>query len=73
MLTRVKVFTHLVGGGASLIEPPFEDQINQWLESVHGEIRQVTQSESDHAGNGHHVTICVWYVPRSEEETLQPT
>lgn len=68
MLTRVKVFTHLVGGGASVIEPKFEDQINQWLESVHGQIRHVTQSESDRGGNGHHVTVCVWYVPRTDDE-----
>jgi hypothetical protein len=24
---------------------------------------KITQSESEHAGAGHHVTVCVWYVP----------
>jgi hypothetical protein len=27
---------------------------------------QVSQSESERTGAGHHVTICVWYVPTRE-------
>jgi hypothetical protein len=29
----------------------------------------VTQSRSEHAGEGHHVTVCIWYVPEGGEET----
>ncbi|MCC7418902.1 MAG: hypothetical protein IT428_01345 [Planctomycetaceae bacterium] len=67
MLIRVKVFTHIIGSGATVIESHFEDQINEWLESVHGELKHITQSESDQAGTGHHVTLCVWYVPHVGE------
>lgn len=67
MLVRVKVFTYIIGSGATLIESPLEDQVNEWLESVHGEIKHITQSESERPGAGHHVTLCVWYVPRADE------
>lgn len=35
-------------------------------QSIRGQVVDITQSESEHSGAGHHVTICVWYVP---EET----
>jgi len=64
MQERVKVFTHISGHGATLIESPLEDAINQWLASAGGRMTHVTQSESERSGVGHHVTICVWYVPQ---------
>jgi hypothetical protein len=67
MLMRVKVFTYIVGSGATLIESPLEDQLNEWLKAVEGEIAQITQSESERPGVGHHVTVCIWYVPRAEQ------
>jgi hypothetical protein len=63
MQERVKVFTSVIGHGETLIDPPVEDHINQWLASTGGEIVQITQSESERSGSGHHVTVCVWYVP----------
>jgi hypothetical protein len=64
MVERVKVFTWVSGHGATLIESPLEDTINQWLAGVNGQIVQITQSESERAGAGHHITLCVWYVPQ---------
>ena len=61
MRTRVKVFTFVSGHGETMIEPPHEDRINQWLAGFNGEIIQVSQSESERPGLGHHVTVCVWY------------
>jgi hypothetical protein len=64
MQERVKVFTHVSGHGTTLIESPLEDAINQWLASAKGRLTHVSQSESERSGVGHHVTICVWYVPQ---------
>ena len=61
MRTRIKVFTFVSGHGETMIEPPHEDRINQWLAGLNGEIVQVSQSESERPGLGHHVTVCVWY------------
>jgi hypothetical protein len=63
MQERVKVFTYLSGHGATVIGPPLEDAINQWLAGSEGRLVRVTQSESERTGVGHHVTLCVWYVP----------
>jgi hypothetical protein len=63
MQERVKVFTFVSGHGETVVGPPLEDHINEWLRSVQGEFVQVTQSESERAGAGHHITVCVWYVP----------
>lgn len=67
MKERVKVFTYISGHGTTVLEPPLEEHVNQWLGSVDGRILQVSQSESERPGAGHHVTICVWYMP---EESL---
>ncbi|MBI3411199.1 MAG: hypothetical protein HY040_22930 [Planctomycetes bacterium] len=61
MQTRVKVFTFVSGHGETVIEPPHEDHLNQWLAGVNGQLVQVSQSESERPGMGHHVTVCVWY------------
>lgn len=66
MQERVKVFTFVSGHGETVAGLPHEDHINQWLSTVKGQVVDITQSESEHAGAGHHVTVCVWYVP---EET----
>jgi len=63
MNERVKMFTYISGSGATLIESPLEDDINEWLEQHEGEIVRVTQSESTRPNQGHHVTVCIWYVP----------
>ncbi len=63
MLERVKVFSFASGHGETLVEPPHEEHINQWLAAVKGQIVDITQSESERAGAGHHVTVCIWYVP----------
>jgi hypothetical protein len=73
MQERVKVFTFLSGHGETLLDPPHEDHINQWLAAVKGEVVQVSQSESERAGAGHHVTICVWYVPEATTEAASPS
>lgn len=62
MRERVKVFTHTSGTGATVIESPLEDHINEWLERADGQITHVTQSESERQGAAH-ITICVWYLP----------
>ncbi|MGE5191378.1 MAG: hypothetical protein ACM3U2_02680 [Deltaproteobacteria bacterium] len=64
MRERVKIFTYISGTGSTVIESSLEDHLNEWLASVEGEILEITQSESERAGAGHHVTVCVWYVPR---------
>lgn len=64
MRERVKVFTYISGTGATVIETTLEDRLNEWLAAVDGEVLEITQSESERAGAGHHVTVCVWYVPR---------
>jgi len=63
MKERVKVFTFVSGHGETLVDPPHEEHINQWLANVRGQIEEITQSESGRAGAGHHVTVCVWYIP----------
>jgi hypothetical protein len=63
MRERVKVFTHVSGHGETVAEPPLEDRINQWLAAAGGRLVNITQSESDRAGSGHHLTVCVWYIP----------
>src|SRR5947209_8613670 len=50
MHERVKMFTYVSGHGATLIEPPIEDMINQWLATANGRLVRVTQSESERAG-----------------------
>lgn len=67
MRERTKVFTHVTGHGTTVIEPPLEDNINEWLAAAKGKLVQVSQSESERTGIGHHITITVWYLP--EEET----
>jgi hypothetical protein len=66
MLERCKVFTFISGHGETVIGPPHEEDINQWLSTTKGRLVSISQSESEHPGKGQHLTICVWYVP---EET----
>ena len=68
MQERIKMFTFVSGHGETLVEPPHEDHINQWLAGINGEIIDVTQSESQRGDGGHHVTVCVWYLPRQGEQ-----
>jgi hypothetical protein len=70
MQERVKVFTFLSGHGETVVEPPHEEHLNKWLASVSGQVVEITQSESERSGAGHHVTICVWYIP--DEPTEAP-
>ncbi|HEY8506698.1 MAG TPA: hypothetical protein VIL46_19095 [Gemmataceae bacterium] len=67
MQERVKVFTFVSGHGETVVGSPHEDHINQWLAAAKGRLVRVTQSESERPGVGHHVTICVWYVPEGPE------
>ena len=62
MNTRVKVFNFISGHGETVIQPAHEDHINQWLAGINGDVVHVSQSESMRPRDGHHVTICVWYV-----------
>ena len=64
MQERIKMFTFVSGHGETLVDPPHEDHLNDWLAGVDGEIVEITQSESERPGGGHHVTLCVWYLPR---------
>jgi hypothetical protein len=64
MQERLKIFTFVSGHGETLLEPRHEDHINEWLAANKGELVSVTQSESSRDGVGHHVTLCVWYVPQ---------
>jgi hypothetical protein len=63
MHERVRIFTFVSGHGEKVVEPPHEDHINQWLSTVPGRLVRVSQSESERAGAGHHITVCVWYAP----------
>ena len=63
MRERVKIFTFVSGHAETMVRPPVEDHINEWLAATGGEVVRVTQSESERPGGGHHVTICVWYEP----------
>lgn len=65
MTTRVKVFTYISGSGSTVIESSLEDHINEFLESLDGSLLDISQSESERAGGGHHVTVCIWYVPQN--------
>ena len=64
MRERVKIFTYISGTGSTVIESSLEDHINEWLAGVDGEILEISQSESERAGAGHHVTVSIWYLPR---------
>jgi hypothetical protein len=66
MQERLKVFTFVSGHGETLLEPKHEDHINEWLAANQGEIVSISQSESTRGGVGHHVTVCIWYVPKGE-------
>jgi len=66
MQERLKVFTFVSGHGETVVEPRHEEHINQWLASVSGTLVRVTQSESERSGVGHHVTVCLWYIPAGE-------
>lgn len=66
MHERVKIFTYITGHGETLVDPPHEERINQWIAGIQGEIVEITQSESPQTGSGHHVSICIWYVPAKE-------
>lgn len=70
MQERVKMFTFVSGHGETLVEAPHEEHINQWLGAIKGQVVEITQSESVRIGGGHHVTVCVWYIP-DEEATGQ--
>jgi hypothetical protein len=63
MKERIKVFTFVSGHGETVLEPRHEEHINQWLASVEGTLVRVTQSESERSGVGHHITVCLWYIP----------
>ena len=63
MTERLKVFTFVSGHGETLVETPLEEHINKWLADIEGQLVHVSQSESTRPGVGHHVTVCVWYVP----------
>lgn len=71
MEVRVKMFTFISGHGETLVEPPHEHHVNQWLETVRGKIIDFTQSESARADGGQHVTVCVWYRPVGSEQLNQ--
>ncbi len=63
MQERLKVFTFVSGHGETVVESTHEAHINQWLAATRGRLVNVTQSESDRPGKGHHITVCIWYVP----------
>jgi hypothetical protein len=67
MKERVKIFTFLSGHGETVVQPAHEDHINQWLEATPGTLLDVTQSESERAGMGHHITLCIWYATPEDE------
>ena len=63
MRERVKVFTFVSGHGETVVGSTQEEHVNRWLASVDGKLLHVSQSESERPGVGHHITVCVWYVP----------
>jgi hypothetical protein len=69
MKERLKIFTFNTGHGETMVEPPHEEHINRWLASVQGRLVQVSQSESERPGGGHHVTLGIWYVPEEATDT----
>jgi hypothetical protein len=72
MQERVKIFTFVSGHGETLLESPCEEHINQWLAGIKGHLVQITQSESLRVGAGHHVTVCVWYLPKEHPPAAGP-
>jgi hypothetical protein len=68
MKLQVKLFTFVSGHGETVVEPRHEDHINEWLAATPGRVVQVSQSESEHSGVGHHVTVCVWYLPEESPQ-----
>lgn len=70
MRERIKIFTFASGHGETVVEPPNEERINQWLAATPGELLNVTQSESYRPGGSHHVTVCLWYL--TEEVAAGP-
>ena len=72
MRERVKVFTHISGHGTTVLDPPLEEYINQWLKTVNGKLVDVTQSESERPGVGQHLTVCVWYLPEGNSDLAGP-
>ncbi len=65
MHEQVKIFTFVSGYGETIVDAPHEEHINQWLSTVKGRLVHVSQSESERPGTGHHVTLCIWYVPET--------
>jgi hypothetical protein len=63
MKERVKVFNFVSGHGETMVQPPHEDHINQWLATVKGRVVHISQSESQRSTEGHHITVCIWYIP----------
>jgi hypothetical protein len=63
MREQVNIFTFVSGHAETMVRPPQEDHINEWLAATGGRILRVTQSESERPSSGHHVTLCVWYEP----------
>ncbi len=66
MQARVRVFTFVSGHGETVLGSAQEDHMNQWLAATEGRLVQVSQSESERPGVGHHVTISIWYSPAAE-------
>ena len=63
MNERVKIFTHITSTTSSAAATSLEEHVNDWLRTTNGRMLNVSQSESERKGIGHHVTICVWYEP----------
>jgi len=63
MRLRIKVFTFVSGHGETVVGSTQEEHVNEWLASIDAKVVHVTQSESERPGVGHHITICVWYLP----------
>lgn len=64
-------FTLGSGHGETLVAPPTEDHVNEWLAAAKGKIVSVTQSESQRPGGGHHITVRIWYVPEAQAPTWE--
>jgi hypothetical protein len=69
MRERVKIFSFVSGHGETVVEPPHEDHINDWLSRANGKLVRISQSESERAGAGHHLTLCVWYEPEAASQS----
>ena len=66
MEARLKLFTFVSGHGETLVDPPTEDHINEWLATSKGKVVSVTKSESQRPGGGHHITVGIWYLPEAQ-------